>query len=338
MKSVAAILCATLFAASAFGADGEEPVLDVLNLRTGGSPVRYARAVKRVADDARKGRLLQRYIAAILADDPSVPEDARISEAERIEWLEKTRERMVYLAEKKNNPLAWYLLYLETGDIEKLDRAVAGGNVQAMNARGTALVSRVLAHPGDPEADRKDLETAFSLFSKASKSDDANAFNNLGLCYMNGYGCRKDEEKALEAFRTAAEQGHAEAVNNEGRFYREGIVVEKDLEEALRCFRRSASAGNEWGQLNYALAILRGEGTKPDGARAAEILDCLARKGRLEAMDVLAGVYRDGAPGIEPDSAEAAVWMMRARAARGDANAVKWLESSGKAIKTGAKR
>ncbi|KAG9294796.1 hypothetical protein G9A89_008488 [Geosiphon pyriformis] len=48
------------------------------------------------------------------------------------------------------------------------------------------------------------LEKAYKLYSKASEVGNANAQNELALCYQNGLGTMKNEEKAFELFSKAA--------------------------------------------------------------------------------------------------------------------------------------
>ncbi len=257
---LAAFLVATMVSAAALAAASTHPVLEVLNTRSAGSPARYAKAAARVVADARKGLRLQRYLAALLAADERLPEEASVSEEERLAWLEETRPKIIDLAEKRGNPLAWYLRYLETGSEEFLDKAVEGGNVQAMNSRGTKLMVGALENPG-AEGSGAAMKESFRLFSMAAEKGDANAKNNVGICFLKGYGCERNPAMALECFKEAAKSEHP------------------------------------------------------------------------EAMDAIAEIYRTGAEGVKADSAEAAVWMMRAKAAKGDQNAARWLEAAGKTLK-----
>lgn len=332
MKSALAIMLAASFATAALASsESSDAILRLLNSRSAGSPLRYAQAASVVAADAKRGLPLQQFVLAIIAGDPDAPSAARIPDEQRKAFLEGSRPKIKALAEEKGNAFAWYLLYLETGDVDQLERAAAGGNVQALNSLGTKRLTSALERPDEPGS-RAAMEQAFGFFRRAAATGDANAVNNVGICLMNGYGCERDEAGALECFRKAGESGHPEAVNNEGRFHREGIVVEKSFEAAFNCFRRSAAQGNTWGQLNYALALMRGEGAPRDVNRARELLVCIAMKGVPQAMDVLADLYERGDDGVEADAMESAVWTVRARAARGDENAAKWLDANGKRL------
>lgn len=357
-----AALLAPLAAQALDPAAGSE-ILKLLNSRAAGNTRDYEEAAAVVARDAASGKPLQQFILAVISRDAHAPKAARISAALREEYLNRSRARIQALAEKKGNALAWYLLSLETNDMKKLKRAVDGENIQALNAWGTITLTDIIT---DPNINTNDLErllvSSYRCFSKAAAHRDANGLYNVGMCLMQGYGCKPDAERALECFRAAAEMRHPEAINNIGGFYRDGIVVERDPVLAAKWFARSADLGNAYGELNYALALLRGEGVEQDVERAARMLKASAEQGNEEAMNAygmclyngegvaqdrldagrwyrasaqrgfapamenLATCYEKGTAGFRKDAAEALRWRMRARAVRGDRNAAAWLQ------------
>lgn len=358
---------AVLAAASVVRGDGKssEAILKLLNSRASGSPRAYAAAARIVADEAAKGQLLYKYVIAVTSDDASAPTGVRLDPETRRRYLEESRGRIRQLAERKSNPLAWYLLSMENNDTNCLKRAAEGGNVQALNAWGAQTLMQALR---DPTISTNDLDRVqkrcFGYFNQAAGLKDPNGFYNLGMCYMNGYGCRKDMDRAYECFRMAAEAGHPEAINNIGGCFRDGVVVTKDLVRAAKWFLKSAELGNAYGQLNYAQALLNGEGVEKDEATAAKLLLDAAEQGNYEAMFAYgkccflgSGVTRDqnqaftwfrkaatyGYPPameyisicyeqgkvVEHSEKLATVWKVRARAARGDRNAMAWLKQNG---------
>ena len=50
-----------------------------------------------------------------------------------------------------------------------------------------------------------------AAYRKAAEQGDAQAQNNLGVCYYLGYGVQKDLTQAEFWLRKAADQGHAKA-------------------------------------------------------------------------------------------------------------------------------
>ena len=338
------------------------PIEKLLNSRTAGSPVAYAEAAEKVAEAARRGRPLQKYIIALISRDSSAPPAARISDKMRERYFAESRPAIHRLAEERNNPLAWYLLSVDTGDTNLLKRAVDGNNVQALNAWGTALLDISL---GSPTVDRKGIDEAVDCFRRAAGQGDANGSYNLGMVYARGLGVPRDDMRAFAFFRAAAEKGHPAAINSLGWFFREGRVFGKDLELAARWFEKSASYGNPYGQFNWGLALQRGEGVAVDQIRAAEQFRRAAEGGCIEAMNAYGvalargeGVAADeraaarwfekaaetGYPpamenlsecyakgrGVPEDNRKALEWKFRSRAVRGDRSAADWLKQNAK--------
>ena len=356
-----------------FGASPEKSsnaIARLLNSRAAGSPREYAEAAEVVAEDAKKGRPLQQFVIALVSQEANAPEAARLSKDVRREYLDQSRDKIRALAENKGNALAWYLLSLENNDLQMLKRAADGGNVQALNAFGTITLTQALSKPGLADSEREAVvRKSCGYFRQAAELNDPNGLYNLGMCYLHAYGIDRDREKAFSCFRTAAEAGHPEAINNLGGFYRDGIVVEKDPVLATRWFQKSAELGNAYGQLNYALALQRGEGVEKDLAKAVGIFRSSAEQGNAEAMNAYGmclffgeGVDKDlaaavtwyrraaacgfppamdnlatccslGVGGLEKSERAATVWKVRGRAARGDSNAMVWLEKNGETLR-----
>jgi len=351
-----------LFASLAFAGGEGDALVKMLNSRSAMSPRAYAEAARQVREAAEGGGVLQQFVIAIASEDANAPVAAKLSPKQRAEWLENSRARIRQLAEQKDNPLAWYLLSLESNDMKALERAAEGGNVQAQNAWGTILVAEGLATPATNSAKAvATLEKGFSCFKSAAAKKDSNAFYNMGMCYLQGYGCKPDAARAFQCFRAAAEDGHPEAINNIGGFYRDGIFVSSNAEISVRWFKKSSELGNPYGQLNYALALQRGDGVPRDEPSAAELLKASAEQGCPEAMTAYGiccygghGVKRDceqafrwfrrgaeaGFPpamdnlatcyelgeGTPRDVLKSALWKMRYRAATGDPDARAWVE------------
>lgn len=363
MKAVLSTLAAVTLAVSVRADPSADAIVSLLNTGAAQSPKAYAAAAARVRLDADAGKPLQRFVLAVLSDNPDTPPFARLDAATRRAYLADARPRIHALAEKRDNPLAWYLVSLENNDMDALRRAVAGGNVQALNAWGTIRLQEALANPGPSTNTVAAFRDAFEGFKRAAGKRDANGLYNLGMCYLQGYGCTRDPMYAFQCFRTAAEAGHTEAINNIGGCYRDGIVVKADPAAAARWFAKSAELGNPYGELNYALALQRGDGVKKDEALAAEYLKSSAERGCVEAMNVYGMCFHAGrgtvkdpslavywfrrsaagafppamdnlsacfekGDGVKKDAAVALVWKMRARAVRGEQAAVDWLRAN----------
>ncbi len=343
-----------------------QAILELLNSRNSGSTKSYAEAAEIVAADAAKGKPLQQFVIALVADEKSAPAAARLTPEKRKEYLDASRDKIRALAEKRGNALAWYLLSLENDDEKMLKRAAEGDNVQALNAWGSLTAYKAARDKNmSPEEREKVYKQCFDYFRRAANQDDPNGLYNLGSCYAQGLGCEKDEIKAFNCFKRAAKAGHPEALNNLGACYREGMSVTRDAAMATRYFKESADLGNAFGELNYAFALSRGEGVEQDEkeafeyfrraatqgngaalnayamcyfhgkgvekdeARAFELLDLAAQRGIAQAMENLAIFYDRGIGGVERDPEKALVWKIRAKAARGSREAAIWLNQKG---------
>jgi TPR repeat protein len=193
-----------------------------------------------VEKDAAEGKPLQQFVIGVLSEDGS----------RRKRYLDASRGKIRLMAEKKNNPLAWYLLSLETNDLKYLRRAAAGGNVQALNALGTIATAEAIGSKKLSSDDvAKILKKCFGYFGQAAAMRDANGFINLGACYMRGLGCTPDPALAFECFRSAAELGHPEGMDNMSACYELGHRVRRDENLSLLWkMRARAVRGDEAAQ------------------------------------------------------------------------------------------
>ncbi len=351
------------------GPDSADAIIRLLNSRSAGSPRKFNEAARAVYKEAEKGRPLQQYVMALVADDKMLPRDLQLSKEKRNEYFAASGGKIQALAEKKGNALAWYLLSLQNNDETMLKRAADGNNVQALNAWGILNLNKALSNK---DLSQKELEAAlgdsFRCFKRAAGMKDGNGYYNLGMCYLHGWGTEQKLSIALDCFRSAAEQSHSEAINNIGGFFRDGIVVARDKAMAAKWFEKSAKLQNAYGELNYALALQRGEGVEVDEKRAVQLLEDSSAKGCVEALNALGMCYYEGSgveknlrkafelyetaakagyatsmenlavcydsgAGVEKDAGQAMIWKVRARAARGDRNAIAWLTQNGHTLK-----
>ena len=365
MKRLIRLLCAVAMAlaVSHASADPANAIMRLLNSQASGSARGFVKAAEEVATEAKRGRPVYAYVLALVSRMPNPPPAARLDDATRNKYLDGCRDKIKKLANEKNNSMAWYLLSLENNDRDLLHRAADAGNVQAMNAWGTYLVTRAAGGTSDTNEVNRILGVAYDYFKAAAGQGDANGLYNLGMCHLRGLGTPQDDQSAFNCFRSAAEKEHPEAINNIGLFFREGRVVEKDLELSAKWFEKSASYDNAYGQFNFALALQSGEGVAKDEARAAKLLaraaegECVeaidaygvalwkgrgvredpeaafrqflraAEAGYPPAMENLSTCYQLG-KGVKADERRSLEWKIRSRAARGDRNAQAWLQQN----------
>ena len=221
-----------------FAMTSADAVATVLNSPSASGVKTFAAAKEIVERDAAAGRPLQQFVVGVTTDDKKLA--AR--------YLAASRDRIRALAEQRDNPLAWYLLSLESNDFRMLRRAADGGNVQALNALGALATHEALNLRGSVDTNKlqRVLERSYGYFSRAAAQRDPNGFVNLGACYLQGLGCKQDMEMAFQCYRSAAEAGHPEAMDNLSAMYQFGHGVKKDMELSLFWgMRGRAARGDE---------------------------------------------------------------------------------------------
>ena len=213
-----------------------EAIATLLNSSSATGPRTFAEAKGQVEREAEEGKPLQQFVIGVTTDDKPL--------AKR--YLDASREKIRIMAEKKNNPLAWYLLSMESNDLKMLRKAADGGNVQALNALGTIATTEAFKRGKTPHELDPILTKSYDYFSKAAAQRDPNGFINLGTCYLRGFGCNQDMAMAFECFRSAAELGHPEGMDNMAGCYQFGHGVEKNTERSLYwTMRGRAARGDE---------------------------------------------------------------------------------------------
>lgn len=231
--------CLLALSCSGWAMTSSEAVAIVLNSKNATGPKTFAAAREQVEREAREGKPLQQFVIGVTTDDKALAKG----------YLDSSRAKIRLFAEKKNNPLAWYLLSLESNDLDLLQRAADGGNVQALNALGTIVTQKALACRETNVLTNK-IESlfmqSFALFSRAAAQRDPNGYINLGTCYLRGFGCKQDMAMAFDCFKAAAELGHPEGMDNMSACYQFGHGVKKNDELCLLwAMRGRAARGDE---------------------------------------------------------------------------------------------
>ena len=210
-----------------------DAVAVVLNSRNAVGVRTFSEAKEIVERDARAGKPLQQFVVGVTTDDKAIAEM----------YLNASRDKIQKLAEKTDNPLAWYLLSMEKNDFSFLKRAADGGNVQALNALGSIALQEALQRENvSTNGLVSILKSSFSCFQKAAAKKDPNGYINLGTCYLRGFGCNMDMGLAFMCFKAAADAGHPEGMDNISACYQFGHGVEKDMERSLYWAMRGRAA------------------------------------------------------------------------------------------------
>lgn len=119
------------------------------------------------------------------------------------------------------------------------------------------------------------LSRANDLYRQAAERGNAQAMWNLGVNHLGTKGGKRDPEKALYWLREASENGHGLATWALARLYLAGTLVERDPDHGVSLLERAADSG-----------------CRP-------------------AAETLVKLFRDGAPGVEPDEERSRKWALR---------------------------
>ena len=231
------VLCAASVTGRA-AMSSSKAVAVILNSKSASDAKTFAAAKALVEKEAREGKPLQQFVVGVTTEDKALAK----------KYLAASRERIRSLAEKKDNPLAWYLLSLERNDFGLLRKAAAGGNVQALNALGTIATQEAISRRAllSTNGVQRILRQSYDYFNRAASQNDPNGFINLGACYLRGLGCKQDMGLAFACFKAAAEAGHPEGMDNLSACYQFGHGIRRDDELSLYWgMRGRAARGDE---------------------------------------------------------------------------------------------
>jgi TPR repeat protein len=122
-----------------------------------------------------------------------------------------------------------------------LKNAIDSAGLEVADVEQT--LSAATKSKGDPHAD--------ALERKTRKAQFALAIYELGISYMNGWGCQKDKPLAVRCFEVAGSWGDCDALAEAGYCYTQGVGCKKDLRKAAALYRQAADrgmsmAGNSW--------------------------------------------------------------------------------------------
>lgn len=135
----------------------------------------------------------------------------------------------------------------------------------------------------------------------------ANAQFVLGLCYLNGWGCTVDTNEALHYFEMAAKQGHIRSINNLGDFYE----ARQEFKSAVAYYQQAVELGSLEGYCNLGYCYQEGQGVLLNSQKAFEYYKMAADHGYVRGILLVAESYLNGMY-VEKNVSEAMVWLEKA--------------------------
>jgi TPR repeat protein len=108
--------------------------------------------------------------------------------------------------------------------------------------------------------DRAHYSTAMRAWLKLANEGAAEAQNNIGHLYEQGFGVSQNYTEAMNWYRKAADQGLAEAQHNMGMLYYHGYGVAENQRTAAGWFKRAALQDLVDSEYMLGLAYHEGKG------------------------------------------------------------------------------
>ena len=143
----------------------------------------------------------------------------------------------------------------------------------------------------------------FKALTARAGSGDVAAQLDLAHRYRDGKGIAKDDAEAMKWAHRAADRGHAEAMDFIGFAYLRGAVVERSPEIAVGYFKAAAPESAQ-AAFNLGQCYFGAQGTEQDIPKALDWWKKAAAQGHGRAASTAAMALLSG-EGVKPDAVEA---------------------------------
>jgi len=181
--------------------------------------------------------------------------------------------------------------------------------------------------------DEEDDNDEIAELTQKAEAGDAEAMNNLGVCYSNGEGVEQDKEKALQLFKKSADKNSPNGTFNLATCYYDGDGVKKDLPKAITLLKKAVKLESYQAYSLLGACYLTGNGVKKDVDEGFELTKVAAEKGIPQAQHNLGNCYEKGIGVEKADLEEAKKWYQKAAKSKYESSiqALKRLKSEAKA-------
>lgn len=195
-----------------------------------------------------------------------------------------------------------------------------GVGIQADPATAVDMLQYVVRNHGDDEAYEslglaylqgvgviEDEAMGKSYLDTAAHLGRSNSQYVLALCYFNGWGCTADTNEAINYLELAAQKGHIRAINTLGDFYE----ARQEYKSAVAYYSQAVELGSLEGYCNLGYCYQEGQGVLLNSQKAFEYYKTAADHGYIRGMLLVAESYLNGMY-VEKNVPEAIVWLEKA--------------------------
>lgn len=158
---------------------------------------------------------------------------------------------------------------------------------------------------------RNHYATAMRAWLPLAEQGSAQAQNNLGHLYEEGFGVAQNYTQAMSWYKKAALQGLAEAQHNVGMLYYQGYGVRQNYRSARKWFNLAAQQDLAESQYMLGLAYYLGRGVSQDNLLARQWFYKSAKQDYGNSQLMFAYMTQAG-DGTEPQPQVALVWALLA--------------------------
>lgn len=155
--------------------------------------------------------------------------------------------------------------------------------------------------------DRGHYATALRSWLPIAEAGNAEAQNNVGHMYEEGFGVAQSYPTAMEWYRKAATGGLAAAQHNIGLLYNNGYGVAENPIEAVKWFKQASEKELKESEYMLGLAYQSGNGASLDYAEARKLFLSSAKKNYAPAQMMYAFMLQAG-EGDRSNSFVAYIW------------------------------
>ena len=145
------------------------------------------------------------------------------------------------------------------------------------------------------------------MYRKAADQNFADAEEELGYFYQNGWAVKRDYAQAVTWYRRAADHGSLNAENQLGFMAEQGWGQPQSYQEAYYWYYKAAQQGNATAQENIGYMFQYGTGVPKDYDKARAWYYLAADQGNGDALNQLGWMYQYG-QGVKQDNGEALSW------------------------------
>jgi len=168
----------------------------------------------------------------------------------------------------------------------------------------------------------KDLAKAYSLYKASALQEHPPAINNLGMMYLNGDYVEKNQAVAFIMFERASAE-HAQAKDNLGRCFENGWGAEQDIEQAMNFYELAGDDGYKLGYYHLAQLHEEGRGGAPvDIKQAITWYQTAGDNSFAKGYHRIGEIYEQGI-GVPKDLDQARNWYEEAASKGYDPSIVK---------------